>query len=106
MVESDNDTVAFAGPADSYTTVSDPLAPPFSTLTAAINDAGVIVGKYFDASGVIHGFVDRRGGFTPVEDPAGTGGTNVGGISNLGVIVGFYFDSSGNIHGFELSPAR
>jgi len=41
--------------------------------------------------------------FTPVEDPAGPGGTNVGGISNRGAIVGFYFDSSGSIHGFELS---
>jgi probable HAF family extracellular repeat protein len=44
--------------------------------------------------------------FTPVEDPAGTAGSNVTGISNRGVIVGFYVDSNGNSHGFELSPAR
>jgi len=104
--KSNGDTVAFAGPAESYTTVSDPLAPPFSTLTAAINDAGVVVGNYFDASGVVHGFAEHRGVFTPVEDPAGPGGTNAGGISNRGVIVGFYFDGSGSIHGFELSPPR
>jgi hypothetical protein len=63
----------------------------------------VVVGNYFDASGVVHGFAERGGVFTPVEDPAGPGGTNVGGISNRGAIVGFYFDSSGGIHGFELS---
>ena len=59
-----------------------------------------------DASGDFHGFAEVRGVFTPVEDPAGTAGTNVAGISNLGVIVGFYVDSSGNFHGFELSPAH
>ena len=44
--------------------------------------------------------------FTPVEDPAGTEGTDLTGVSNLGVVVGFYIDSSGNTHGFELSPTR
>jgi uncharacterized membrane protein len=77
-----------------------------STLTAAINDAGTVVGDYVDASGDLHGFSDTRGAFTPVEDPAGTAGTNVAGINNLGVIVGFYVDSSGNLHGFELAPPR
>jgi hypothetical protein len=44
--------------------------------------------------------------FTPVEDPAGTNGTNPGGISNAGLVVGYYVDSSITLHGFELSPAR
>jgi hypothetical protein len=66
----------------------------------------VVVGEYVDASEEFHGFVEVRGAFTPVEDPAGTAGTNVAGISNLGVIVGFYVDSNGNFHGFELSPAK
>ena len=104
--ESNGNTVAFAGPLGRLSTVSDPLAPAFSTLTAAINDAGVVAGEYFDTSGVVHGFTERRGVFTPVEDPAGTEGTDLTGISNLGVVVGFYIDSSGNTHGFELSPAR
>jgi hypothetical protein len=59
-----------------------------------------------DASGDFHGFTEVRGVFNPVEDPAGTAGTNVAGINNLGLIVGFYVDSSGNFHGFELSPAQ
>jgi hypothetical protein len=54
--ESNNNTVAFAGPPGRFTTVSDPLAPAFSTLTAAINDAGVVAGEYFDTSGEVHGF--------------------------------------------------
>lgn len=45
--ESNNDTVAFAGSPGRLTTISDPLAPAFSTLTAAINDAGVVAGEYF-----------------------------------------------------------
>ena len=45
--ESNNNTVAFAGSLGTLTTVSDPLAPAFSTLTAAINDAGVVAGEYF-----------------------------------------------------------
>jgi len=31
-------------------------APAFSTLTAAINDAGVIAGFYTDSTAVNHGF--------------------------------------------------
>ncbi len=104
--ESNGDTVAFAGPVGTFPTVSDPAGPAFSTLTAAINDAGVVVGEYVDSTGDFHGFAEVRGVFTPVEDPAATAGTNVAGINNLGVIVGFYVDSSGNFHGFELSPAR
>jgi hypothetical protein len=104
--ESNNDAVAFAGPLRRLIMVSDPLAPAFSTLTAAINDAGVVAGEYLDASGVVHGFTELRGVFAPVEDPAGTEGTDLTGISNLGVVVGFYLDSSGNSHGFELNPAR
>ena len=73
---------------------------------AAINDAGVVAGEYLDANETFHGFTEVHGVLTPVEDPAGTEGTNVAGISNLGVIIGFYADSSGNLHGFELSPAR
>jgi hypothetical protein len=104
--ESNNDTVALAGSPGRLTTISGPLAPAFSTLTAAINDAGVVAGEYFDASEVVHGFTELHGMFTPVEDPAGAEGTDLTGISNLGVVVGFYLDSSGDIHGFELSPAR
>jgi hypothetical protein len=58
-----------------------------------------------DANDEFHGFTELHGVFTPVEDPAGTAGTNVAAINNLGVIVGFYVDSSGDLHGFELSPA-
>jgi hypothetical protein len=66
----------------------------------------VVVGEWADANGLFHGFIDRRGVFTPVEDPAGAEGTNLAGISNHGVIVGFYTDGNAINHGFELTPAR
>jgi hypothetical protein len=57
-----------------------------------------------------HGFIDRRGVFTTVNDPlAGTAagqGTVASSINNRGTIVGFYFDSHGTTHGFELNNAR
>jgi hypothetical protein len=90
---------AIVGPCLSRT----PAPRQGSTLTAAINDAGVVAGEYFDASAVVHGFAEQHGVFTPVEDPAGTEGTDLTGISNLGVVVGFYLDGT---HGFELSPTR
>jgi hypothetical protein len=66
----------------------------------------VVAGEWFDSSEEAHGYTERRGEFTPVEDPAGAEGTDVTGISNLGVVTGFYIDSSGNLNGFELTPAR
>jgi hypothetical protein len=66
----------------------------------------VVVGEWVDANGLFHGFTERRGVFTTVEDPAGAEGTNLAGISNRGEIVGFYTDSNAVNHGFELSPAR
>jgi hypothetical protein len=66
----------------------------------------VIAGTYTGAHGVFHGFTDRRGVFTPVNDPAGAKGTAPEGISNTGVIAGFYTDSHGTNHGFTFTPAR
>lgn len=104
--DSKGDNVAIAGRPGRFTTVSDPSAPPFSTLAAAINDQDVIAGSYLDASEEFHGFTDRAGTFTTVSDPAGTEGTAPQGISNTGEVVGFYVDSSGAFNGFALTPAR
>ena len=99
--------VSFAGRSGRFTMVTDPAAPPFSTLASAINDAGVIVGVYGDAQGVSHGFIDRHGAFTTLNDPlAGTApgqGTVAFALSNRGIIVGIYADSHGTTHGFELN---
>jgi hypothetical protein len=69
----------------------------------------VIDGAYSDASGVLHGFIDRRGVFTTLNDPhAGTApgqGTAAEALSNTGVIVGIYIGSHGKVHGFTFTPA-
>jgi hypothetical protein len=81
-----------------FTTIDDPLG--FSTTLTGINNAGIIVGFYTDASGISHGFVDNGGVFLTIDDPLGTGGTEVEGINNNDQVVGFYIDGNGQVHGF------
>ena len=50
--------------------VSDLLVPPFSMLTAAVNDAGGAAGEYFDASEVVHGFELSPAARHPSRSPA------------------------------------
>jgi probable HAF family extracellular repeat protein len=40
-----------------YTALDDPSAGQFGTNAAAVNDAGQIVGGYYDSSGNPHGFL-------------------------------------------------
>jgi hypothetical protein len=91
-----------------YTTIDVPGAT--ATFARSVNDHRVVAGGYTDTHGVSHGFIDRRGVFTTVNDPhAGTApgqGTVASSINNRGTIVGFYFDSHGTTHGFELNNAR
>ena len=70
----------------------------------------MIVGTNINAHGVFHGFIDRHGVFTTLNDPhAGTApgqGTVAFALNNRGIIVGIYTDSHGTTHGFELNNAR
>ena len=77
---------------------------PGATDTQAIdvNDAGTIVGDYFDAASVEHGFVSSGGTFTAIDFP-GAKSTAVGGINANGDVVGGYTDTAGVTHGFLLS---
>ena len=71
------------------------------TFPSGINDSGVIVGGYVDASGNGHGFMDAGGKFTTIDYP-GALGTGVSAINNAGTIVGSYFDAADFlIHGFR-----
>ncbi len=83
----------------SYVTVADPSAnlggPGAGTLANGINDAGQIVGYYFDQTQHAHGFVDNDGTYTTLDDPLGAGGTFVEGINNAGQIVGYYMGTDG-----------
>jgi hypothetical protein len=50
-----------------YTTIDVPGAA--ATIAVGVNDLGVVVGFDTDSSGVNHGFVDRDGVFTTINDP-------------------------------------
>jgi hypothetical protein len=62
-----------------------------------INDAGQIVGVYFDPSG-LHGFFRSAAGQVSSINVAGNS-TEALGINDAGQIVGLYFDTTG-VHGF------
>jgi len=68
-----------------------------------INAAGQIVGRYTDASGIIHGFLLSGGTYTTLDDPDATTGTFPAGINNFGQIVGYYSNGFGT-HAFLYNP--
>lgn len=74
----------------------------YSTFAKAINDAGQIVGSFYNDSGT-YGFVhsgnDYSTGYTTINDPSATGSTVATGIDNIGEVVGYYSDALGT-HGF------
>jgi probable HAF family extracellular repeat protein len=81
------------------------LDVPNSTGTEAygINDAGQIVGRYYDSNAHSHGFVFSNGVYTTVDVP-GAFGTTVTDINNTGAIAGWYEDSNlSTEHGFIYS---
>jgi uncharacterized membrane protein len=66
-----------------------------------INDAGDIVGGYFDGDGNEHGFLLKKEVLTTIDVPfEGSVGTQLNGINNSGVIVGAWVDSAFTAHGF------
>jgi probable HAF family extracellular repeat protein len=94
-----------------YTTLLHPgvsLGGAIGIWPTGINNAGQIVGSFFDfASGVHVGFLFSGGVFTDLRDPAVTAGTFAAGtlatnINNAGQIVGYYYSSS-HAHGFVLN---
>ena len=71
------------------------------TQPAAINMSGVIVGTYFDAFGVGHGFVrSAQGSITTFDVPGDTFGTYPSAINPSGAATGVYVDGSGTNHFF------
>jgi hypothetical protein len=60
-----------------------------STEANGINNAGVIVGTYFDSAGVMHGYRYANGAFSAINFP-NAGQTTALGINDQGDIVGWY----------------
>jgi hypothetical protein len=74
---------------------------PKSTGTQAmgINDKGVVVGLYFDSSGVQHGFVKKGSKYTSI-DVTGDSSAEAWGINNSGQITVFAISSAGSYESF------
>jgi len=72
------------------------------TTTAALNNAGEVVGIYLDAAGINHGFQLIKGTYTSIDFP-GAVDTSVNGLSNAGEIVGVYDDAGSPGNGFMLA---
>ena len=82
-----------------FTTIDVPGAT--YSLAQGINDAGQIVGSFFDDSG-FHGFLlDVDGSYTTLDEP-GANQTEPHGINNVGVIAGLYYGP--RRHGFLATP--
>jgi probable HAF family extracellular repeat protein len=83
-----------------WTTIDPPGS--VNTQAAGINTAGQIVGGFFDAHQVFHGFLLSDGVYTTIDPPSSTY-TQAWGINDSGQISGSYNDSASYTHGFLLS---
>jgi uncharacterized membrane protein len=104
--KSDQIRLGFFFSGGAFTTVAHPLADQLpgrsgGTEADGLNERQDIVGSYV-AAGHFHGYLLRKGTFTPIEVPGATD-TEPEGINDSGVIVGFFSDAAGNQHGFILN---
>jgi uncharacterized membrane protein len=73
----------------------------FGTIASKLNDAGQVVGWYFDADGLPHGFLYFQGNYTPIDFPDSIDNTTLAfGINGHGHIVGVYDATVEITHGF------
>ena len=73
----------------------------------AINNAGDIVGWYYDSKGVQHGLVVAGGVAQQLDPPEANLSSNaLEGINDKGTITGFWTDTSGFIHGYYYNMKR
>src|SRR5438552_1119976 len=81
---------AMAQPSYSFTILDVPGSSKASAIALGINASGQIVGSYYDAAYIHHGFLYDQGGYTPLDVP-GSNYTHASGINASGQIVGYYF---------------
>jgi hypothetical protein len=88
-----------------YFTKFDRALAGQGTIPSDLNSAGEIVGVYFDARGVMHGFVLTPDGRITTIDVKGAGtgagqGTEIDTNNAVGDFAGDYMDASGVWHSF------
>ena len=81
---------AMAQPSYSFTILDVPGSSKASAVALGINASGQIVGSYYDAAYIHHGFLYDQGGYTTLDVP-GSNYTHASGINDSGQIVGYYF---------------
>jgi probable HAF family extracellular repeat protein len=70
-------------PVYTFTNFDDPLATDHFTNATGINASGNVVG-FYEASGVVHGFLLSGGTYTTIDDPLGAKGTSAQSINDYG----------------------
>jgi hypothetical protein len=83
-------------------TLNDPSASE-NLCAQGTNDAGDVVGHYFDLDDLVHGYLASNGRLTVLDHPAAVQGTFAESINNAGDIVGYYYDAADIAHGFVYS---
>jgi chitinase len=79
-----------------YTIFDFPGAGTTGTVATGINDAGDIVGYYYDSNVYTHGFLWANGAMNIVDYPQTQVHTSLYGINNCGAIVGQIFNNNGS----------
>ena len=92
-----------AGTAGTFSSVLVPGS--FGTFALNVNDAGNVVGVYFDSQMREHGFLLQGSAYVSIDFP-GAVATEALATNNHGDIVGDYTDSAGVVHGFALMNWR
>ncbi len=77
-----------------------------STLFRGINDRSLVVGRYINGDGSVHGFLLKLPNNFVSFDFPGAVETSLNGINNSGFISGRYTDSAGIRHGFVARVSR
>jgi uncharacterized membrane protein len=85
-----------------FKTIAVPFAGALATFPYGINNAGEIVGGWWDSNKDEHSFTLIGDTYTSFDYPGGTVSAAFG-INSAGDIVGGYYDASGVPHGFLLS---
>jgi hypothetical protein len=73
------------------------------TQVVGINNAGVTVGFWIDATGANHGFDKNGAVFSTVDNPLTNSApafNQLAGVNNANLAAGFYMDAMGNFHGY------
>src|SRR5438270_147875 len=96
---------AMAQPSYSFTILDVPGSSKASAVALGINASGQIVGSYYDAAYIHHGFLYDQGCHTTLDVP-GSNCTHASGINASGQIVGTYYDAAKRIHGSLLDQGN